>query len=216
MSIEASFVATEGEFPLAEVFSKFPAGQIELDRIVPTNDMIVPYFWLRDVTPSEIDISGISHPGIDDLRVVDDVDGEVLVRIDWDFEYVSVLTGILETDVELASAIGRRDKWTFEIRGNDQQDVSDFQTYCHEKDIPIELVQLHTLSPMHSGQEYDLTKAQREALTLAYARGYYDSPRKATQETVADELGITRQAVASRLQRGTRRLIASTLIEPSG
>ncbi|WP_255167326.1 helix-turn-helix domain-containing protein [Natrononativus amylolyticus] len=213
MAIEASFVATEDQFPLAEVFSKFPAAQIELDRVVPTNEVVIPYFWLQGADVSEIDMEGIDHPGINDLCVVDDVDGAVLVRIDWDFAYESVITAVLETDVALVSAVGRRDKWTFEIRGDEQQAVSDFQAHCLACDIPVELTQLHALSPLHSGREYDLTDAQREALTLAYTRGHFDSPRRATQSEVADELGITRQALASRLQRGIRRLVASTLID---
>lgn len=211
MAIEASFVTTEGEFPLAEVFAKFPAGQIELDRVVPTNKALVPYFWLEDVEESEITMSGIEHPGIDGLRVIDDVDGGVFVRIDWNFEYESILTGILETGVSLVSAIGKEDRWTFELRATDQDDISAFQTYCRDRDIPVELTQLHALSPVRD--DYDLTDAQREALTLAYARGYYDSPREASQEELAEELGITRQAVASRLQRGTRRLIAGSIVE---
>jgi predicted DNA binding protein len=215
MAIEASFTATEGEFPLAEVFSKFPAARIELDRVVPTDNVLIPYFWLQDVDSPEISLTGIDHPGIDGLSIVDDVEGEVFVRIDWDFEYESVLTAILETDVALISAVGKEGSWTFEVRAEERRAISDFQTYCTDHGIPIELTQLHALSPLHSGQEYDLTEAQREALTLAYARGFYDSPRRVTQQTVADELEITRQALASRLQRGTRRLVASTLIRPS-
>lgn len=214
MAIEASFVAAEGEFPLAEVFSKFPASRIEMDRVVPTNDAIIPYFWLYSVDEDGIEMSGIDHPGITDLAVIDAVDGEVLVRIEWDFDYESILTAILATDVELVSAIGQESNWTFELRADDQRAVSEFQSYCIEREIPIELVELHALSPMRSGNEYDLTDAQREALTVAYSSGYYDSPRSASQEVVAEKLGITRQALASRLQRGSRRLIASTLARP--
>lgn len=216
MAIEASFTTTEGDFPLAEVFTQFPTGQIELDRVVPTNDVIIPYFWLQNIgNMKDIDLNNIAHPGINDIKIVDNVNGEAFVRIDWDFNYESVLTAIIGTGAELVTAIGKEGKWIFEIRGETQQDVSDFQSYCTDHDIPVELVELHALSPLQSGNEYDLTEAQREALSLAYARGYFDSPRKADQGELADELGITRQAFASRLQRGTRRLLASTLIEPS-
>ena len=212
MAIEASFTTTEGEFPLAAVFVDFPGAQIELDRVVPTNDAIVPYFWVADAGVTDIGMSTVSHPGINDIRVIDTAEDNAFIRIDWDFGYESVLTAILETDAELISAIGKQEQWTFDIRGDDQQAVADFRSYCHDHDIPLELTQLHALSPLRSGREYDLTDAQREALTLAYARGYYDSPREVPQQALADALGITRQAVASRLQRGTRRLIASTVI----
>lgn len=216
MAIEASFTATEGEFPLAEVLEEFPAAQIKLDRVVPVDGMVIPYFWLRDTDPeTDIDMDVISHPGIKNLKIVDEVDDDLFIRIDWDLEYESVLTAIIGTAVTLISAIGKKGKWTFELRGETQQEIAEFQTYCRERNVSLELTQLHALSPLNSGREYDLTESQREALTLAYARGYYDSPRQTSQEDIADELGITRQAFASRLHRGTRRLIASTLVGDS-
>lgn len=214
MAIEASFTTTEGEFPLAAVFEDFPNTQIELDRVVPTDGAIVPYFWIEDADVATIDLSNVAHPGIHDIRVIDNVNGKAFIRIDWDFEYESILTALLETEAELISAIGTQAQWTFNIRGEEQQAISQFHTYCQEHEIPVKLSQLHALSPLRSGRMYDLTDAQREALTLAYTGGYYDSPRQLPQQALADELGITRQAVASRLKRGTRRLIASTLIAP--
>ncbi|MEA5389123.1 helix-turn-helix domain-containing protein [Haloarculaceae archaeon H-GB11] len=56
-----------------------------------------------------------------------------------------------------------------------------------------------------------MTETQREALVLAYERGYFDSPRKVSLEEVAEELGITQQSLSSRLRRGHRRLIGATL-----
>lgn len=212
MAFEASFTITKEEFPLSAVFSEFPASEIELDRVVPTNKAIIPYFWVREADVEDISMKKIEHPGINDIRVVDEVGGEAFIRIDWDFEYESVLTAILETYVNLISAVGTEDQWTFELRADTHQALSDFQSYCRDNDIPIELTRLHSISPLESGREYDLTDAQRMALNIAYDFGYYDSPRHASQEDIAEQLGISPQAVASRLRRGTRRLITSTLV----
>lgn len=212
MAIEATFSASDGEFPLAAVFSEFPAAEIELDRVVPTDKFIIPYFWVRDVEIETISMENVAHSGIHDIRVVDEVDGAAFIRIDWDLAYESVLTAIIETDVNLISAFGREDQWSFEFRAESREGLSDFQSYCEDHDIPLELTKLHALSPMESGQEYDLTDPQREAMTVAYTLGYYDSPRETTRQDVANELGISPQAVGSRLQRGTRRLLASTLV----
>lgn len=212
MVIEATFTATSGEFPLAAVFSKFPAAEIELDRVVPTNKYIIPYFWVRDAGIETISMENVTHPGIHNMRVVDNVNGAAFIRIDWDLAYESVLTAIIETGVNLISAFGKENQWSFEFRAESQQALADFQSYCRNHDIPLELTKLHALSPLESGQEYDLTDAQREALTVAYSLGYYDSPRQATRQDIANELGISPQAVGSRLRRGIRRLLASTLI----
>jgi predicted DNA binding protein len=63
------------------------------------------------------------------------------------------------------------------------------------------------------GEGFELTDTQREALVLAYERGYFDSPRESSLEAVAEELGITQQSLSSRLRRGHRRLIENTLID---
>lgn len=211
MAIEATFTATDGEFPLAAVFAEFPDAEIELDRVVPTDQFIVPYFWVRDAEIEKISMENVTHPGIHNIRVIDDVDGAAFIRIDWDLAFESVLTAIIETNVNLISALGREDQWSFEFRADSQQALADFQSYCRDHEIPLELTKLHALSPLESGQEYDLTDAQREAMTVAYTMGYFESPRGATRQDVATELGISPQAVGDRLQRGTRRLIASTL-----
>lgn len=212
MAIEATFTATEGEFPLAAVFSEFPTAEIELDRVVPTDQFIVPYFWVRDAEIETISMENVTHPGIHNIRVVDNVDGAAFIRIDWDLAYESVLTAIIETNVNLISALGSENQWSFEFRAASQQELADFQAYCRDHEVPLELTKLHALSPLESGQEYDLTDAQREAMTVAYTLGYFESPREATRQDVANELGISPQAVGSRLQRGTRRLISSTLM----
>lgn len=212
MAIEASFTLDTAEFPLSIVFEKSPDATIELDRVVPTNNAVIPYFWIyaEDIEELTTDMSG--DKGVDELRVIDEVEGQMLVRIDWNLDHPSVLTAIVHTDVTLLSGIGDAENWTFEIRSSDHKTVSEFQSYCTDNDIPIELTQLHALSSLKSDREYDLTEGQRKALVLAYSRGYFDSPRDATQVDLAEELEISRQAVSSRLQRGLRRLVASTLI----
>ena len=122
------------------------------------------------------------------------------------------MKAITETDVVLLSGMGTAAEWTFELRADEREAVSAFQQYCQEHDIPVELTALHALSEMQTGAPHDLTEPQREALVLAYERGYYHSPRAVTLEELADDLGITGQSLGSRLRRGTHRLVGSTLV----
>lgn len=75
----------------------------------------------------------------------------------------------------------------------------------------MKLIALYALSEMETGKQYDLTADQREALQLAYERGYYQSPRHTTLDEIAGELGITGQSLGSRLRRGIHRLLGSTV-----
>lgn len=212
MAIEASFTIDPTEFPLTAVFEEFPDATIELDRVVPTDDAVIPYFWISASGIDELTADLTEDEGIETFRIIDELEAQLFVRIDWNLDRPSVLTGLVETDVTLLSGLGNRENWTFEVRSSDQAAVSAFQSYCRANDVPIRLTQLHALSPLEADREYDLTEGQRTALVLAYSRGYFDSPRKATQADLADELDISRQAVSSRLQRGLRRLVASSLV----
>ena len=214
MAIDASFTVERAEFPLSSVFDQLPDATIELDRVVPTSDAVIPYFWIYADDTADLTADLSDETGIDAIKVIDEVEKQMFIRIDWNLDHESVLTALVDTDVTLLSGRGDAEGWTFEVRATEQREISKFQTYCGDRDIPIELNELHAIASIGLDREYDLTEGQREALILGYSRGYFDSPRDATQQDLADELDITRQAVSSRLQRGTRRLVASTLITP--
>lgn len=60
-----------------------------------------------------------------------------------------------------------------------------------------------------------LTDRQREVVETAYGLGYYDVPRAATAEAVADELDLDPSTVSEHLQRAERNIVGG-LLEPSG
>ncbi len=56
-----------------------------------------------------------------------------------------------------------------------------------------------------------LTDHQQEALRTAYELGYFDIPRRASLEDVADELDISSSSVSERLRRAQTQLIQETV-----
>ena len=211
MATEATFTVPSDEFPLGTIFKELPSVTVKLERVVPGTDVVIPYLWVRGSHSEDIVGAFADHPGVQNIDLVDSVEDEYLLRAEWDSEYEGVLATLAETDVPLIEATGTNEQWTFEIRGDDHSDIADFQRRCLEQDIPIELTALHALTPVETGTEGAITDAQQEALTLAYERGYFESPRKITMTELGEELGISQQAVASRIRRGTRRILGSTL-----
>ncbi|MDG5760669.1 helix-turn-helix domain-containing protein [Natronococcus sp. A-GB1] len=212
MAIEAAFDVSGEWFPLTCVFEELPDAIAELDRTVPTNGETIPYFWLRGPNVASFDPDAVSHPDIGAISVVETVGEERLVRVEWAPDRENLLTVLLESAVVLVSAVGTRRRWSFEIRGDDRESLAAFQSACREASIPIDLTRLQSLSS-RTDESDALTSAQREALLLAYERGYFDSPRQITQAELAAELDITRQSVSSRLQRGLRRLVGTTMFD---
>ncbi|MDL5362132.1 helix-turn-helix domain-containing protein [Halalkalicoccus sp. NIPERK01] len=216
MATEATVTVPSEAFPLGTVFEALPGVEVEIERIVPGVDVVIPYFWVRGVATDNIQEAFSAHPGVKDLRLIDSVEDEYLLRVEWEPEYVGILTSLTETGVPLVGAVGTTEQWTFDIRGDTRDDIAAFVRLCRERDIPITLTALHALTPVETATESALTDAQQEALELAYERGYFESPRQVTMEDLGEDLGISQQAVASRLRRGTRAILGRTLSALNG
>ncbi len=211
MATVMEFTSPADEFPLGSVFETLPDVTVQLERLIPHDTLIIPYFWVRGAQAEDIEAAFDSHAGVTDIRLIDSVDNEYLMRVEWNREYVGVLSALSEASLAVLSGTGTEENWHFEVRGEDREEISKFRAYCQEHGVQIDITAVHALLPIQ-GVGYDLTDAQREALVLAYERGFFDSPREASLETVAEELGITQQSLSSRLRRGHRRLIGATLV----
>lgn len=214
MATIAEFSVHAEEFPLGSIARDLPDVTVELERIIPTTDAIIPYFWVRGIGQSEeeqIKSAFGNHPDVKRVEIVDKVGDGYLFRSEWEPQYRGILKAITTTEVILLTGHGTSEEWTFELRADDHTSIARFQEYCHEQDIYPTLTSLHTLSEFNSRVNYDLTDRQREALLLAHNRGYFKTPREVTLAELAEELGITGQSVGARLRRGTDHLIGSTL-----
>ncbi|WP_254532282.1 helix-turn-helix domain-containing protein [Natrinema gelatinilyticum] len=213
MATEATFTVPSDEFPLGTVFTQLPNVMVTLERIIPAQNVVIPYFWVRGTVVDDIEGAFTNHPGVEKIRLIDSIEDEYLLRVEWTREYAGILSVLTETEIPLLEAVGTSQQWTFEIRGDDRSDIAHFQRSCLESDIPITITKLHAITPIETETEAALTDSQQDALVLAYNRGYFESPRQITMEELGDELGITQQAVASRLRRGMKNILGSTLPE---
>ncbi|MFB6304058.1 MAG: bacterio-opsin activator domain-containing protein [Haloferacaceae archaeon] len=214
MTSIAEFTLPPSGFPLGRVFDGRPDVTLELDRVVPSGDTVMPYFWVRD---PDGDLDGILQvfDGLPELRsitLMEDLGQDGLYRAEWDPEHMGIMRAIPATGVTVVSASGSKRGWTFELRAPTGAAFAEFQRYCAANDIDVSLARLRQLSETAVGNEYGLTPRQREALLLAYDEDYYSEPRGTDQATLADRLGITRQALSSRLRRGYRTLLENTLL----
>ncbi|WP_284011812.1 bacterio-opsin activator domain-containing protein [Haloarcula pelagica] len=216
MATEATFTVPPDEFPLGSIFASVPGVTVELERIVPRKGVIIPYFWVRGVDVEDVEAAFSTHPGVKAIRLIDSVEDEYLLRVEWNPKYEGILSTLGETEIPLITAIGTNDQWTFEVRGDQRSDIATFQQRCRERDIQVTLTALHALTPVETTTEAALTDPQLEALVLAYERGYFNSPRDVTMAELGEELGISQQAIASRLRRGIRQILGQTLTALEG
>jgi len=170
MSTVMKFISPVDEFPLGSVFEDLPGVEVELERLIPHETLIIPYFWVRGVETEDIETSFEPHTGVTNIRLVDSVEDEYLMRAEWKPEYFGILSALAKANVVVLTGIGKKDGWRFEVRGENQEAIAEFREYCQENDIPMEITAVHAMLPIQ-GEGYELTETQREALVLAYERG---------------------------------------------
>jgi len=50
MSTVMKFISPVDEFPLGSVFEDLPGVEVELERLIPHETLIILYFWVRGVS----------------------------------------------------------------------------------------------------------------------------------------------------------------------
>lgn len=113
---------------------------------------------------------------------------------------------------QLESTTITEDQWREKKLFRDYESFNDFRESCENHGISLELVSI-TSDPSVSDSlaEGGLTDRQRDALTLALSRGYYESPRKVTAQELAEEFDISQPAMSGLLRRGEHQLLSSSL-----
>jgi len=211
MAAFAEFALPPDAFPLGIVFEAFPEAAVELERVVPTTDAVRQYCWVDGVPSDAITTFLESQGDIRGVKHVDRLDGRTLFRYRSDRDSSPVPRALFESDTTLLSATGTRDGWTVQVRGDTQRVIADFEERCRGAGVGPNLRDLSAAAGANGNRQPAVTDAQREALTLAYAEGYYAEPRETDLAELAAEVGISRQAFARRLTRGYRTLIESCL-----
>lgn len=70
------------------MFEEFPGVTVDLERVIPGPRVVIPYFWDRGVQADAIEAAFTDHPGVKRIELIDSIDDEYLLRVEWDPEYV--------------------------------------------------------------------------------------------------------------------------------
>jgi predicted DNA binding protein len=213
MTVILEFTIDQRGFELGRLLAGQEGAYIELERIVPAGDAVMPFFWVSggdrgvleaDVTKSEL---------IENLVLIDQVEDDLLYRVEWLNEYEDLVRAINSNEGTILDA--RRDgEWFFRLRFIDHQHLAEFYNFCSDNDLDIHIDRVYTLTEESlQGRVFDLTNEQREALVLAVERGYFATPRETSMSELADELSISQQAFSDRLRRGNEKLLQNVLFE---
>lgn len=212
MSVILEFTIDAEAFKLGQVLSGGPEMHLELERIVPTGDMTMPFVWATGDDHEAFERAVRSHPTVKELLVLDTVGENGLYRIEWEESPTDLIEAIATADGVVLEAMGNRD-WVFHLRFPDHDSLSQFHNFVIERELPIHIERTYTLTEeTRRGHRFDLSQEQREALVLGLRHGYFSTPREVSLDELAAELGISRQAVSKRIRRGNEKVLRTVLL----
>lgn len=213
MAIVAEFTIPPGAIPGGDTLADMPEVTIELERIVPSADVALPFFWMFGGDADQFLEAIRAESDIEEIDVLAEIQHAALFKATWRPDD-DVIRGIRTLEATIMEATGTATEWHFRVRAEDRERLLAFQKIFSDQDIPVQLERIYDLSEILE-TERPITDEQRETLLTAFEMGYFDQPRQVTQSELGEHFGISSQAVATRLRRGIRNMIGQTLKRPA-
>ena len=199
-------------FELGRILELGTGSTIELENLVPLGEKAVPFFSVSEEISEDFEKSVRNHPSVDRIAEVSEHDNETLYSLDWNVSRDVFFQGVVEMGGQILSGTGTPQTWEFELRFQSHDALSEFQEYCSDAHISLEVGRIYNPMRPGTGMWYGLTAPQRETLVRAVRGGYYSIPREMSTQDLAEELDISDQAVTERLRRAIDTLVENTLV----
>ncbi len=197
-------------FELGRVFEAVPNARVELERIVPIDGGRMPLIWVSNEELAEARASLEASPATAEVFERTDDGDRTLFEVRWTDELDGLVSVLEETNAKLLEGTGIGEGWDLRIQFDQRSALREFRDRCSERDIRVMLRRLY--NPHLPSDTALLSDEQREALVLAFERGYFEVPRRTSARELGQELGISDNAFSQRLRRGLSALIESTLV----
>lgn len=131
----------------------------------------------------------------------------------YDVGFSGAFDGLFEAVADrggtVLGATGGEAAWTVRLRVARREDVRGIHARLTEREFDCEVLRLS--DPTAEGGPSGLTDEQHEALVAGVEGGYFEIHRWALLAELAQEFGITHQALSERFRRAYRTLVSSRL-----
>jgi predicted DNA binding protein len=207
-------IVPTAQFALDETFGRLPDASFETVCVVAHEPGgVMPFVWGSADDLDALDDALRADDSTKRVTRLAEEDGRGLYRIDWHRSVKSVVDIFIETNSTMLRATGRDNRWELRVLFPDQESVSRTYESWREHGVDPSIRRVNGVEDVVSHGGMDLSRDQHEALVTAFEHDYYCVPRGVTLDGLADELGVSHQALSERLRRGHRNLVQTTLCE---
>ena len=192
---------------MGAVFEAVPSTTCEMEQSVASEGYRL---WLAGAERTAIDTALEDAPSVEEYAPVLTGDERWLYDLEFTDHSVNVFEQVANGRGTVLNASAADGRWKLRVRFGDRDDVSHAYDRLVERDVTVDLVRLTDLTE-ESLPEHGLTPKQYETLLAAHEHGYFTIPRETSMQELADELGVSHQALSERLRRAYRTLVATEL-----
>jgi predicted DNA binding protein len=214
MAIVAEILLADATLPLVSLARVLPSREISVDNTVRLEDgRHLITVCIDDESKDSFEQNIHAQPVVTDVTAIGTtVDGVFYqVTIDGASKLFDSHDPAKFEGVVMEAAVTSEGLRELKVFSN-YESFSTLRDRCEAYGIPFELLNIAS-DPENPGKRdrFGLTDKQYRALAIAFAGGYYDSPRGMETQELADELGITAPSASALLRRAEQQLISQTL-----
>ena len=187
--------------------------RVDVERTYATSpESPILFVWVTCDDLPAFETAMTEDPTVAEFQSLSTVDGRRLYRLEVSAETETVLYPVwVSLGGEGLEAHCENGRWHSRARFPDRESLEEYEAFLTENELSFELKRLYDAAGVTGKNltepEDGLTVQQRQTLLLAYERGFFDIPRRATAAELAAELDVSRQAVSERLRRGYAALV---------
>ncbi len=200
------------EFALERTLTTASDVEFECERVVESGgDIVMPLTWARAEDSEALEAALADDPTVEEVSLLAEFEEERLYRMNWVERVQLIVQMLTNAQATVLEAHGSGEEWTLRVMYPTRDDLSTTHEFCDAHGVTFDVDRIRELEGEPAGR-YGLTREQYEALRTAHEAGYFEVPRRANLDGLADDLGISHQALSERLRRGEDALLESTLL----
>lgn len=200
------------QFALAETFTAHPELTFRIEKLVRSGEnAVMPWLWTRNVPADELEETLREDRTVDSVELLTEHEDESLYEMKWIDNIQLILQMITNAEATVLNAVGEGNQWKLRVLYPEREKYSTTSEFCETHGVDFEVASIRDVDHS-SASRYGLTREQRDTFIEAARRGYFKIPREITLEELADEMGVSHQALSERLRRGNEALVENTLL----
>jgi predicted DNA binding protein len=207
----ARFVLPAEGFALAALFERVPDARVECESAVANPDDHALLVVQTDEQKRDVDAALRTDSGVAAVECFGERADGWTYRVTWKGRPRRLIQRLVAADVSLVSVQGRSGEWKLRLLAPNREGIARTHEIMEDLDCEADCRSVSTVDSERSSRS-GLTDEQHETLVEAFEAGYFNVPRDATANDLADDLGISHQALSERFRRAYHQLVKTELV----